>query len=236
VTTAEQAQQSATGRPGLLTVAREWSWIGCVGFGGPPAHIALLRQLCVERRRWLEAREFEDAIVATNLLPDRGARTHCGIGPRARLRPLPGTERAIRIASTSAVPVGPETLPVWAPARKLEHLALLQHRAQSFPLWSKPSVALRGSPGSPLAPRAIAAEGEELVVPRLRPWAHGRHESSFNRLCLRASVFVLCCENRQRTAGTRRVHQREHARLRAGTGGTSMTASVQQVGAACDGA
>lgn len=49
-------------------MAREWGWIGCVGVGGPPAQIALLRQLCVERRRWLEAREFEDAIAATNLL------------------------------------------------------------------------------------------------------------------------------------------------------------------------
>jgi chromate transporter len=55
--------------PGLPTVAREWGRIGCIGFGGPPAHIALLRQLCVERRGWLEAREFEDAIAACNLLP-----------------------------------------------------------------------------------------------------------------------------------------------------------------------
>ena len=36
-------------RAGLGTVVREWRRIGCVGFGGPPAHIALLRQLCVER-------------------------------------------------------------------------------------------------------------------------------------------------------------------------------------------
>jgi chromate transporter len=55
--------------PGLLTIAREWGRIGCIGFGGPPAHIALLRQLCVERRKWLEPREFEDAIAACNLLP-----------------------------------------------------------------------------------------------------------------------------------------------------------------------
>jgi chromate transporter len=56
-------------RPALRTIAREWGRIGCIGFGGPPAHIALLRQLCVERRRWLEARDFEDAIAACNLLP-----------------------------------------------------------------------------------------------------------------------------------------------------------------------
>jgi chromate transporter len=32
-------------------------------------HIALLRRLCVERRRWLEAPDFEHAIAACNLLP-----------------------------------------------------------------------------------------------------------------------------------------------------------------------
>lgn len=53
----------------LATVLREWGRIGCTGFGGPPAHIALLRGLCVEREGWLDAREFEDAIAACNLLP-----------------------------------------------------------------------------------------------------------------------------------------------------------------------
>ncbi|MDQ1462468.1 MAG: chromate transporter [Actinomycetota bacterium] len=55
--------------PTLRTVAREWGRIGCIGFGGPPTHIALLRELCVTRRRWLTADEFEDAIAACNLLP-----------------------------------------------------------------------------------------------------------------------------------------------------------------------
>src|SRR5262249_6505850 len=47
----------ASARPTLRTVAREWGRIGCIGFGGPPAHIALLRDLCVERRGWLSAHE-----------------------------------------------------------------------------------------------------------------------------------------------------------------------------------
>src|SRR4051794_15761606 len=51
------------------TVLREWGRLGCIGFGGPPTHIALLRQLCVARRGWLSDREFEDAIAACNLLP-----------------------------------------------------------------------------------------------------------------------------------------------------------------------
>jgi chromate transporter len=53
----------------LKTVLREWGRIGCIGFGGPPAHIRLLRQLCVERKGWLDAREFEDAIAVCNLMP-----------------------------------------------------------------------------------------------------------------------------------------------------------------------
>jgi chromate transporter len=55
--------------PSLAEIAREWSRIGCIGFGGPPAHIALLRTLCVERKRWLSEAQFERAIAATNLLP-----------------------------------------------------------------------------------------------------------------------------------------------------------------------
>jgi chromate transporter len=53
----------------LSTIVREWGRIGLIGFGGPPAHIALLRKLCVEERHWLSAHEFEDGISATNLLP-----------------------------------------------------------------------------------------------------------------------------------------------------------------------
>jgi chromate transporter len=53
----------------LGTVAREWTRIGVTGFGGPPAHIALLRQLVVERTGWMDAREFQDANAACSLLP-----------------------------------------------------------------------------------------------------------------------------------------------------------------------
>src|SRR3954453_16392571 len=51
------------------TVLREWGRIGCSGFGGPPTHIALLRDLCVRRRRWLADEDFEDALAAGKLLP-----------------------------------------------------------------------------------------------------------------------------------------------------------------------
>jgi len=50
-------------------VAREWTRLGLIGFGGPPAHIALLRQLVVDQREWMDARAFEDANAACGMLP-----------------------------------------------------------------------------------------------------------------------------------------------------------------------
>jgi chromate transporter len=55
--------------PSLGEIAREWGRIGCIGFGGPPAHIALFGELCVTRREWLTDDQFERAIAATNILP-----------------------------------------------------------------------------------------------------------------------------------------------------------------------
>jgi len=55
--------------PSVPAVLREWGRIGCIGFGGPPTHIKLLRDLCVTREEWLSPLEFEDAVAACNLLP-----------------------------------------------------------------------------------------------------------------------------------------------------------------------
>jgi chromate transporter len=63
------ARRESLVEPSLAAIVREWGRIGCIGFGGPPAHIALLRELCVERRRWLTETEFERALAAVNLLP-----------------------------------------------------------------------------------------------------------------------------------------------------------------------
>jgi chromate transporter len=77
----------------LATVLREWGRIGCIGFGGPPAHIALLRKLCVDGRGWLDAQEFEDAIAACNLLPGPASTQlaiFCAWRVRGRLGALAG--------------------------------------------------------------------------------------------------------------------------------------------------
>ena len=39
----------------LRVIVREWGRVGVIGVGGPPAHIALLRDLCVTRHAWMDA-------------------------------------------------------------------------------------------------------------------------------------------------------------------------------------
>ncbi len=73
----------------LGTVFREWGRIGLTGFGGPPAHVALLRELCVERRGWLDEQGFDDANAATQLVPGP-ASTQLAIFTAAAVAGLPG--------------------------------------------------------------------------------------------------------------------------------------------------
>jgi chromate transporter len=79
--------------PSLSQIVREWGRIGCIGFGGPPAHVALLRELCVQRRGWLTSVQFERAIAATNLLPGPASTQlaiYCGWRLRGRTGALLG--------------------------------------------------------------------------------------------------------------------------------------------------
>jgi chromate transporter len=91
--TARTGESQVRYQASLATVLREWGRIGCVGFGGPPAHIALLRKLCVDREHWLDATEFEDAISACNLLPGPASTQlaiFCAWRVRGRLGALAG--------------------------------------------------------------------------------------------------------------------------------------------------
>ena len=50
-------------------VARLFTRLGFTAFGGPAAHIAMMRQEVVERRRWLNDAQFADLLGAVNLIP-----------------------------------------------------------------------------------------------------------------------------------------------------------------------
>ena len=42
--------------------ARFWAKLGFISFGGPAGQIAILHREVVERRRWLDDREFTSAL------------------------------------------------------------------------------------------------------------------------------------------------------------------------------
>ena len=67
--TEEPAGSPLETKVSLLTITREWTRLGCIGFGGPPTLSALVRRRCVVEEMWIDASEFEDGIAATNLLP-----------------------------------------------------------------------------------------------------------------------------------------------------------------------
>lgn len=53
----------------LREVAAVFLRLGIIGFGGPAAHVALMRDEVVRRRRWVTDAEFLDLLGATNLIP-----------------------------------------------------------------------------------------------------------------------------------------------------------------------
>ena len=53
----------------LTDLAKLFLRLGCTAFGGPVAHIAMMRHEVVERRQWLTDKDFLDLLAATNLIP-----------------------------------------------------------------------------------------------------------------------------------------------------------------------
>jgi chromate transporter len=76
-------------RAALREVAGLFLKLGWIAFGGPAAHIALMRQEVVVRRKWVTEQLFLDLLGASNLIP----------GPTS-------TELAIYLGYTRAGPLG----------------------------------------------------------------------------------------------------------------------------------
>lgn len=56
-------------RSALDELARVFLKLGTIAFGGPAAHIAMMEQEVVRRRRWLDHQRFLDLLGTTNLIP-----------------------------------------------------------------------------------------------------------------------------------------------------------------------
>lgn len=53
----------------LKEVAQLFLKLGVIGFGGPAAHIAMMRDEVVKKREWMDEQHFLDLVGATNLIP-----------------------------------------------------------------------------------------------------------------------------------------------------------------------
>jgi chromate transporter len=153
-----EAADSSAARPGvgLREVVVHWGRIGCIGFGGPPTHIALLRDLCVDRKRWLDSTDFEDAIAACNLLP----------GPAS-------TQLAILCAWNVAGPIGAV---VGGVAFILPGLVVILGLAAVFLAASPPTWVLAAGAGAGSVVAAVAVHAGTGLIPASwqRARVHGR--------------------------------------------------------------
>jgi chromate transporter len=133
----------------LGTIAREWLRIGLIGFGGPPAHVTLLRKLVVRDNGWMDGRAFEDANAASSLLP----------GPSS-------TQLSIFCAYRVGGPAGAVVggLGFVVPAVLMVLTLSVLFLSSAPPLWVRGAGAGAGAAVAAVAVRA----GSELVGPSYR--------------------------------------------------------------------
>ena len=65
----------------LIEIAKVFSKLGSISFGGPAAHIAMMQDEIVRKRKWISQQHFLDLIGATNLIPGPNSTEmtmHCG--------------------------------------------------------------------------------------------------------------------------------------------------------------
>ncbi|WP_308991382.1 chromate efflux transporter [Mariniflexile litorale] len=65
----------------LIEVAKLFLKLGSIAFGGPAAHIAMMEDEVVKKRKWMSQEHFLDLVGATNLIPGPNSTEitmHCG--------------------------------------------------------------------------------------------------------------------------------------------------------------
>ncbi|HYO08458.1 MAG TPA: chromate efflux transporter [Tepidisphaeraceae bacterium] len=65
----EAAAAAPSRRARLLEVAAVFARLGFTAFGGPPAHVAMIEDEVVTRRRWVDRQHFLDLVASVNFIP-----------------------------------------------------------------------------------------------------------------------------------------------------------------------
>lgn len=61
--------QTENKQKALTEVGKLFLKLGCIGFGGPAVHIAMMEEEVVQKRKWFSPEYFLDMVSATNLIP-----------------------------------------------------------------------------------------------------------------------------------------------------------------------
>lgn len=83
------APPAQVAKTSLTELALLFLRLGTTAFGGPAAHIAMMQDEVVQRRRWISETEFLDLLAAANLIPGPNS-TELAIHIGWRQRRLPG--------------------------------------------------------------------------------------------------------------------------------------------------
>jgi chromate transporter len=69
MTPTDAAPEPASGRTSLGALAGYFLRLGLTSFGGPPAHIAMMEEGVVTRRRWVSPAQFAEGLAVCQMLP-----------------------------------------------------------------------------------------------------------------------------------------------------------------------
>ena len=137
------AMTSEAPRGTVGEVTRYFLRLGIIAFGGPAAHVAIMRRELVRERGWIDDDEFIDLLGATNLIP----------GPNS-------TEMTMHLGATRAGPAG-----LWAGGaafraaalrcrRRMYSTAAANNKAHTT---SSTTARVRDTPASVVARSAASA-------------------------------------------------------------------------------
>ncbi len=77
----EGSNNNKEAKGSLSEIAKVFFRLGCIAFGGPAVHIAMMEEEVVKKRRWITSEHFLDLVGATNLIPGPNSTEmtmHCG--------------------------------------------------------------------------------------------------------------------------------------------------------------